>query len=437
MPTFELTDKQRLLRDAAASSARHILGVGGSRSGKTFGFCYAVAARAIGAPDSRHLIARLHNVDVRQAVMLDTWPKMMRLAYPGVGYDVNKQDQVARLANGSEIWFGGLDDKDRADKVLGKEYATIYINEASQVAFDTVVTLRSRMAQAVDRSDGRPLPLKAYYDLNPTGRSHWTYLEFIKGLSPVSRQPFDTYVRRHVFLNPADNPHLPDDYLAELDEMPERQRKRFRDGDYMSEVPGALWTPTNLEQHRVAEAPELARVVVAIDPSGTDGGGTGDDVGIVVAGRGVDGRGYVLADLTCQLSPEAWARRAVTAYHAHKADRIVAERNFGGAMVAAVIRAVEAGLPYKEVNASRGKVARAEPVSALYEQGRVSHVGPLLELEDELLAFTSNGYTGPHSPNRADALVWALTEVMLGHLKPPPVSGPVRIPRTVNGFNRR
>lgn len=435
MPTFELTDKQRELRDAAASSARHILGVGGSRSGKTFGFCNFVASRAIAAPDSRHLIARLHNIDVRQAVMLDTWPKMMRLAFPGVPYDVNKQDQYARFGNGAEVWFGGLDDKERADKILGKEFATIYVNESSQVSYDTIITLRTRMAQSCTRSDGRPLPLKAYYDLNPVGRSHWTYREFVEGVSPVTRQPINTDARAHVFLNPVDNPHLPPAYLAELDEMPDRQRKRFRDGEYLSEVPGALWTPAMLEEQRRDVAPDMSRVVVAIDPSGTDGADDGDAVGIVVAGRGVDGRGYVLADDTCKLSPEGWARRAITAYHLHKADRIVAERNFGGAMVAAVIRATEAGIPYKEVTASRGKVARAEPVSALYEQGRVSHVGRHNDLEDEMLAMTSSGYAGEHSPNRADALVWALTEVMLGHQRQPRDTGPVTIPRTVTAFN--
>ena len=112
-PTFELTPKQAELRDAAASQARHILAYGGSRSGKTLGFCYCLAVRALSAPGSRHLVSRLHNVDVRQSVMLDTWPKMMRLAFPGVPYEVNKQDQYARLPGDAEIWFGGPDDKDR------------------------------------------------------------------------------------------------------------------------------------------------------------------------------------------------------------------------------------------------------------------------------------------------------------------------------------
>jgi phage terminase large subunit-like protein len=120
-----------------------------------------------------------------------------------------------------------------------------------------------------------------------------------------------------------------------------------------------------------------------------------------------------LQDATCQLSPEGWARRVSEVYSLHKADRIVAERNFGGAMVEAVIKATNKKLSYKEVTASRGKVARAEPVAALYEQGKVHHVGEFPDLEDQLCNFTASGYVGEGSPDRADALVWALSELML------------------------
>lgn len=191
------------------------------------------------------------------------------------------------------------------------------------------------------------------------------------------------------------------------------------DGEIVDDVVGAMWTRKMLDDTRVMEVPEMSRVVVAIDPSGTDGDDEGDDVGIVVAGRGVDGRGYVLADNTCKLSPDGWARMAITAYHRWGADRIVAERNFGGAMVQAVIRSADKSVPYKEVTASRGKSVRAEPIAALYEQGRVSHVGVgLAPLEDEMVLMTSAGFLGEGSPNRTDALVWALTEAMLSYQEP-------------------
>lgn len=184
--------------------------------------------------------------------------------------------------------------------------------------------------------------------------------------------------------------------------------------EILDDLPGALWTRDAIDEHRVRQVPDLQRIVVAVDPSGTKGeSDDGDEIGIVVAGKGVDGRAYVLADRSCKLSPDGWGRRAVAAYEEFKADRIVAERNFGGAMVEHVIRTIDRKASYKEVTASRGKVARAEPVAALYEQGRVSHVGSFPELEDQLCMIDASGYIGEGSPDRADALVWALTELMI------------------------
>lgn len=195
--------------------------------------------------------------------------------------------------------------------------------------------------------------------------------------------------------------------------------------EILDDLPGALWTREAIDKARVGQAPDLQRIVVAVDPSGTKGeSDEGDEIGIVVAGKGVDGRGYILADQTCKLSPDGWGRRAVAAYHGRwsetpdrfKADRIIAERNFGGAMVEHVIRTIDRKVAFKEVTASRGKVARAEPVAALYEQGRVHHVGSFPEMEDQMCQIDASGYIGEGSPDRADALVWALTELMLGEL---------------------
>jgi predicted phage terminase large subunit-like protein len=155
---------------------------------------------------------------------------------------------------------------------------------------------------------------------------------------------------------------------------------------------------------------DLLRIVVAIDPATTSGENS-DDTGIVVAGVGRDGDGYVLDDQTCHLSPDGWARRAVAAYHRWQADRIIAEANNGGELVQTVISTVDGGVPLTLVHAARGKLTRAEPIAALYEQGRVHHVGSFPELEDQLCEWVSG--EGP-SPDRLDALVWALTELMVG-----------------------
>lgn len=185
--------------------------------------------------------------------------------------------------------------------------------------------------------------------------------------------------------------------------------------EILDDVPGALWTRDMIDEARAGiRIPDMQRVVVSIDPSGTAGAqDDGDSVGIVVAGKGVDGNAYILADRTCKLSPDGWGRRAVAAYHEFRADRIVAERNYGGAMVQHVIRTVDRSAAYTEVVASRGKVVRAEPIAALYEQKRVKHVAGLEHLEDQMCAMTGDGFQGDGSPDRVDAAVWALTELMI------------------------
>lgn len=439
-PTFSLTAKQIEVRDTVlVGPASDCLIYGGARSTKTFLFCYAIAVRALSAPNSRHLIARLHHLDVRKSVMMDTWPKMMRLAFPRAVYKENKSDQFITMPGGAEVWFGGLDDKDRVDKVLGNEYATIYINEASQVSYETVLTVLTRLAQNVTKSDGRPLTLKAYYDLNPVGRGHWTHRVFIDEIDPVSGLPLPKGDHAHAVMNPTDNPHLPSATLARYAALPTRQRQRFYEGKYLSEVPGALWPLDTTEALRVGERPELTRIVVAIDPSGSDGTG-GDSQGIVAAGLGVDGHAYLLSDDSCRFSPEGWARRAVGVYHREAADLIVAEVNYGGAMVESTIRTADNNVPVKLVTASRGKHIRAEPVSALYEQGKVHHVcpagepNPFAELEEQMGMMTTAGYQGSGSPDRLDAMVWALTELMLK--EPGPGEAYLALAREANAADR-
>lgn len=225
----------------------------------------------------------------------------------------------------------------------------------------------------------------------------------------------DTVVTKGSTFDNLDN--LPAKFLDRLQHRYAGTRlgRQELEAEILDDLPGALWTRDMIDDQRRDAAPDMARIVVAVDPSGTSGAGdTGDSIGIVVAGLGVDGRFYVLADRTCKLSPDGWGRRAVQAYHEFAADRIIAERNFGGAMVQHVIKTVDQNVPYSEVTASRGKVARAEPVAALYEQGRVSHIGALPELEDQMCQIGPTGYVGEGSPDRADALVWAISELNSG-----------------------
>lgn len=250
----------------------------------------------------------------------------------------------------------------------------------------------------------------------------WDHLQFGLRLGPhpravASTTPKPRKLLRSMLSDPKvavtratthDNPHL----AAMVRDRLERRYAGTRlgrqelGGELLEDVEGALWTYAMIEDRRAA--PDLTRVVVGVDPSGG-----ANEQGIVVAGLGVDGRGYVLADRSCALSPAGWGARAVQAYIDLAADKIVAERNFGGDMVLATVqtaaKSMGVSVSVKMVTASRGKAARAEPISALYEQGRVSHVEPFTELEDQMCTWTPESGT---SPDRLDALVWALTELM-------------------------
>lgn len=443
MASIQLTEKQRQANRLLAGPARNIMLRGGSRSGKTFVLVRAIIQRAINAPGSRHVIFRFRFNHAKTSVWSDTLPKVLKLCFPSLRVRFDKTDFYVELPNGSQVWIAGLDDKERVEKILGQEYATLYFNESSQIPWASVETAMSRLAQKCElaaqiaKATGRQyLALKAYFDCNPPSKLHWSFQLFRSKMKPGTKEALpnpDDYVEMKV--NPSDNAdNLPVEYFDVLASMSAAKRLRFEAGEWASEVNGALWALDDrtaadgkimpgIDSLRVKQAPELVRIVVAVDPSGTRGDDGGDDIGIVVAGRGIDGHAYILEDGTCQLSPEGWGRRAVDLYHRFEADRIIGERNYGGDMVRFTVATADKKAAFKEVVASRGKAVRAEPISALYEQGKVHHVGIFPDLEDQMCNFTASGYVGDGSPDRADALVWAITELMLGAEMPKAVFG--------------
>jgi hypothetical protein len=202
-----------------------------------------------------------------------------------------------------------------------------------------------------------------------------------------------------------DNPHLSKEALSDITkDMTSLAYRMEILAEDVDEAPGALWTRDNIEAGRVFDIPDFSRVIVGVDPTASS---SGDEAGIITAGLYKD-HCYTLSDDSCHGSPQTWATAAVTAYHKHKADYIVAEKNNGGEMVEAVIKQVDPKVKVKLVWASRGKATRAEPISAMSEQGRDHHVGSFPELEDELCLWIP----GDDSPNRLDAKVWAYTELM-------------------------
>ena len=407
MQIFTYTEAQKAAFVLLSGDAGNIMLFGGSRSGKTFALCCALAVRALKAPGGRHAVIRRHFNGVKTSIGMDTLPKVMKLRFPGVKYEYNKTENVFTFPNGSEIWLAGLDDAQKADKILGKEFATIYFNECSELDYASVTTALTRLAQNVPGLRNR-----AFFDCNPPGKSHWTYRVFIEKVNPadrtVLRNPHD-YVSMRI--NPADNAqNLPPGYIENtLAGLPERQKKRFLEGRFSDEAAGALWKQNMLDEHRVIRTPELERIVIGVDPAVT-GNEESDLTGIVAAGMGVDGRIYVIADKSCRSSPLDWAKQVVQLYRELEADRVVGEVNNGGDLIESLLREFEPDISFRAVRATRGKIIRAEPVAALYEKGKVSHAGVFHDLEDELTGFSPA--VNCKSPDRLDALVWAVTDLV-------------------------
>jgi predicted phage terminase large subunit-like protein len=434
MQTFSLTSKQEEANRLLASPAQHIMLFGGSRSGKTFLIVRAICVRALKAPGSRHVSLRYRLGHIKSSIVLDTFPKVMRLCFPNVQYELNKSDLYASFPNGAEYWFGGLDDKERTEKILGNEYATMHLNECSQIPLGSRNTAVTRLAQLIhedermrgqeDARRSRPLPLKMYYDENPPDKGHWTYKMFKLKVDPDSKGSLSNPERYACMqLNPEDNrENLGAEYIETLKGLPARLQKRFLKGEFRETAPNALFVDEQLDKWRVIddELPEMLRVVVAIDPSGADDTDNqdNDEIGIVVCGLGIDGNGYVLEDLTCKAGPATWGRVATQASERHQANTIVAEVNYGGAMVKSVIHSARARTPFRAVTASRGKAVRAEPIAGLCETGRVRIVGQMMALEEELHGFTTHGFMGDHSPNRADAMIWGMSDLFPDIIKP-------------------
>ena len=422
-----LTARQIEAQRVMAGPASHVLAYGGSRSGKTRLIVRALVIRALKAPRSRHAILRFRFNHVKASIGQDTLPAVMAQEFPDVPLRLNREDWIGYLPNGSELWLGGLDDKDRTEKILGLEFATVFLNEVSQIPWGSREMAVTRLAQRVtEEVDGqkRQQRLRMYYDCNPPSKAHWSYRLFIEKRDPETKRALpnpEDYAA--VQINPGDNSaNLPREYLASLASLTARAQRRFLLGEFGDATPGALFAEDDIDKWRVTDGrvPDMVRVVVAVDPSGSgdEDNADNDAIGIVVAGLGTDGNGYLLEDATVKAGPATWGRVATDAWERHEGDCVVGEVNYGGEMVRHVIQTARPKTPFRKVTATRGKAVRAEPLSALVEQGKIRHVGMYPDLEEELAGFTTTGYRGDGSPNRADAWVWAFTELFGGMVKP-------------------
>jgi phage terminase large subunit-like protein len=403
--------------------------VGGSSSGKTFINIKSLITRAY-AVKSRHVAFRKTFNSIKRSIWYETLPDVLRICFPGfikgVHYDLNKADWFLQLKNGSMIWFAGLDDKDRLDKILGSRYSTIFISEVSEVNYHQVETIKTRLGE------NSGLPLKMFFDANPPSIKHWTYKVFFEGINPedgksLSDKELLKYAK--LIMNPVDNKvNLPSEYFGILDGLSKRKRDRFRDGLFASDVEGALWSNDMINLAQLAPGEEWVtnplQTIVAVDPNVAEDLAPGEDftadecgIGVIskdIKSRGPEGLGQVEADYSGEYSTTQWAEKAVEAYHKWDADCLVYEKNQGGALVKNAIRAVKGGeaIQLKPVWSSKGKFARAEPVTVLYEQEKIKHKPGLDKLEAELLEYVPSKVK--KSPNRLDWLVHGATYLFLG-----------------------
>jgi predicted phage terminase large subunit-like protein len=381
--------------DFVADDHHYAMLLGGIGSGKTT--AGAIKALRHVTPGSLGLVIAPTFRMLRDATWrtaLEVWRSV------GLAEQVLRGDELrVGFANGAEALFRSAEDPER---LRGPNAAWCWIDEGALCHPDTwpisIGRLRQHGVAGPCWVTTTPKPR------NPSGPGeNWTRRVF------VTDKTDETALYR---VRTAENPFLPAAYVGSLrSQYTARLSRQELDAEYVTETIGAMWRHDDILR---APAPsDLARCVVAVDPSGGSDP-ENDEQGIVVCGLGADGRGYVLADRSCKLSPDGWGRRAVQAYVDFKADAIVAESNFGGQMCEAVVKTAARDMgvtvAYKAVHASRGKAVRAQPISALYEQGNVSHCEVFAALEDELTSWTPES---GRSPNRLDALVWALTDLLV------------------------
>lgn len=337
--------------------------------------------------------------------------ELLRIFPPGETPEYTKSTRCVEFRNGAKAWTYNATEP---DQLRGPQHDLAWSDELAKWRY-----ARETWDQL---QFGLRLGMHPRQMVTTTPRP----IELIKAL--VAQQEGKCVVTRGRTMDNRSN--LAPSFLEKIERRYEGTRlgRQELNAEILGDLPGALWSLSTLDLYRVHEAPELGRTVVAVDPAITATENS-DDHGIIVAGIGSDQTGYVVEDSSMSGSPAEWARRAISLSHTYGADGVVVEVNQGGDMVAHTLRTIAPNLNVIEVRASRGKHVRAEPIAALYEQGRIRHVGGLPKLESQMTQMTVEGYQGEGSPDRVDALVWALSELFPDMVDTVPDASKFRGPR--------
>ena len=406
---FRPTERQCEAIKLLNGPAQDILLQGGSRSGKTTLIVYWCLCICLKYPGARVLIARFHLSELKISVINDTLPKVCRM----IGLEdyfnkhFNNNHYVLKFPNGSQLWLGGLSDKKQSEKILGTEFAAIYFGEITQLSYETYELTATRLAQVVGTFKNR-----IFLDCNPSEKTHWAYWLFVKKHDPKDKTPKkNTEDYACLTMNPIDNPHLSPNYLKRLDNQSMRNRQRFKEGKWLDNIEGALWKQELIDSNRQAPMAieEFDKIIIGVDPAVSAHPKKSDETGIVVVGL-KDKMGYVIKDASGIYTPDGWGQKVVSLYKQYNAAIIVAETNNGGDLVIANMTHVDRRIRVKKIHAKKGKVLRADPIVGLYERGEVQHLGLFKNLEEQMTTWVPK--PSQDSPDRIDALVYALQELM-------------------------
>lgn len=257
MSGFKKTPKQEEATRLLASDATNVMLYGGGRAGKTFCAVRAIFIRAAKCK-SRHVIVRLKFNHVKTSVWLDTIPKVLNLCFKNLGAQPVKSDYYYVLPNGSEVWIAGLDDSDRVEKILGKEYSTMYFNECSQIPYSSIAMAKTRLAEK------SALKKKLYYDMNPPTKTHWSYWQFVKRVDPITQERVKENDFYSILMNPRDNlDNIDETYLEVLAQLPEKDRARFEFGEFIDASDGIAYYEFSRERH-VQECEQIIGLPIKI-----------------------------------------------------------------------------------------------------------------------------------------------------------------------------
>jgi phage terminase large subunit-like protein len=401
---------------------QYFLAYGSSRGGKSYAIAAFMIARALQHPGSAHAIFRLTGNSIKPTIWATFKDVIATFGIaPFVQY--NSTDLTITFGpeiGGSTIVFSGVNDEERIQKVLGAEYQTIFLNEATDLDYETFELIDSRLLNVAHPA----CPVKMIADCNPTSKKHWLYQLFLAKLVPnTKRELTDPQSYSSLHFGADANPNVDTNYYNKFQNRSAATQKRFLEGQWSDEVEGALFSALDLDNHRITtpEPDDFDLIVIGVDPAVTNTP-TSDETGIFVCGAIEDGgerHYYPLEDLSGRYHPHEWAEKVASAYRRWGAGLVVIETTQGGDQNAHTLRTADASLVIKSVNPGRGqgKNIRAMPIAAEMKAGHIHHPADLRfkELEDQMVRLTGDyDRKRGKSPDRLDAYVYAMSELLTG-----------------------